>query len=85
VSPDVPVETVTEAVHRRLAAAPSMLVAATLEDALGVEERPNLPGTTSERPANWSRALPVALEDLDRHAGVRSVVQALNDGRPRSA
>ena len=35
----------------------------TLEDALGVAERPNRPGTTTEWP-NWSLALPVPLEEL---------------------
>ena len=40
-----------------------MLVTATLDDALGVEERPNYPGTTDER--NWSVALPVPIEELE--------------------
>jgi 4-alpha-glucanotransferase len=55
---------VTVAVHRRLAEAPSLLVAATLEDALDVAERPNLPGTTADRRANWSLALPEPLEAI---------------------
>jgi 4-alpha-glucanotransferase len=38
---------------------------ATLEDALAMEERPNIPGTTRERP-NWSRLLPRSLEELVR-------------------
>ena len=33
------------------------------EDLLGVEEQPNLPGTTDEHP-NWRRRLPVAAEDM---------------------
>jgi 4-alpha-glucanotransferase len=57
-----PVEDVAAGVYRALAAAPSRLVAATLEDALGIEERPNRPGTVSDR--NWSVALPVTLEEL---------------------
>jgi 4-alpha-glucanotransferase len=52
------------AVHRRLAEAPSALITATLEDALGVAERPNLPGTTGDRRANWSLALPESLEAI---------------------
>ena len=48
---------------RRLAGAPSMLVAATLEDALALRRRPNLPGTTDERP-NWSPSLPLPLADV---------------------
>ena len=58
-------EQVAEAAHRALAAAPSRLVTATLEDALGVAERPNRPGTTTEWP-NWSLALPLPLEELER-------------------
>ena len=37
---------------------------ATLEDAVGVAERPNLPGTVDQHP-NWRLALPVSIEDLD--------------------
>jgi 4-alpha-glucanotransferase len=58
-----PIDEVVEAAHRALARSPSRLVAATLEDALGVLERPNTPGTTTERP-NWSLALPLTLEEL---------------------
>jgi 4-alpha-glucanotransferase len=64
------------AAHRRLAAAPSRLVAATLDDAVGATERPNVPGTTDERP-NWSIPLPVPVDDLPSHAGVAAVVDAL--------
>ena len=42
----------------------SLLVTATLDDALGVTERPNVPGTIDERP-NWSLALPEPLERLE--------------------
>ena len=61
---DASPDAVSLAVHRRLAEAPSVLVAATLEDALGVAERPNLPGTTGDRRANWSLALPAPLEEI---------------------
>jgi 4-alpha-glucanotransferase len=54
---------VAEAAYRALAASPSRLLTATLEDALGVAERPNKPGTTTEWP-NWSLALPLTLEEL---------------------
>jgi 4-alpha-glucanotransferase len=56
-----PVEEVIVAVHRRLAAGPCALVGATLEDALALRRRPNLPGTTTGRP-NWSLGLPRPLE-----------------------
>lgn len=61
---DAALDRVVEDVHRRLAASPSMLVAATLEDALRVEERPNLPGTVAPQRDNWSLALPLRLEEI---------------------
>jgi 4-alpha-glucanotransferase len=66
-SADVPA-LMTGLLHE-LAAAPSRLIAATLDDAIGVDERPNLPGTTNERP-NWQIALPAPLEVLLEHPGV---------------
>ncbi|MBX3285751.1 MAG: 4-alpha-glucanotransferase, partial [Actinobacteria bacterium] len=48
------------AAHGLLARAPSLLVAATLDDALAVAERPNVPGADGDRP-NWSLALPAML------------------------
>ena len=59
---EAPVEDVIVAVHSLVARAPSMLTALTMEDALAVRERPNMPGTTTERP-NWSLGLPVTLDD----------------------
>ena len=60
-----PTPEVAEAAYQALASSPSRLLAATLEDALGVPERPNMPGTTTEWP-NWSLALPASLEELRR-------------------
>jgi 4-alpha-glucanotransferase len=65
VSDEQPTGEVVAAAHRALASSPSRVLAATLEDALGVAERPNKPGTTVEWP-NWSLALPLMLEDLRR-------------------
>jgi 4-alpha-glucanotransferase len=62
--PGSPTADVIGATHRLLAQAPSLLVTATLDDALAVTERPNVPGTTGERP-NWSIALPAPLETLE--------------------
>lgn len=67
-------EAVVEA-HRLLAEASSSLVAASLDDALVIAERPNYPGTTSEYP-NWSVALPVALEEIADTEGYRATVRA---------
>ncbi|MDQ6846671.1 MAG: 4-alpha-glucanotransferase [Candidatus Dormibacteraeota bacterium] len=55
---------VIETAYAALAASPSMLVVASLEDAAEVVERPNMPGTTAERWPNWRLALPQPLEDL---------------------
>ncbi|MGI8658620.1 MAG: 4-alpha-glucanotransferase [Candidatus Limnocylindria bacterium] len=68
---------VSAALHRRVAASPAALVAATLEDALGVLERPNLPGTVGTQRPNWSRALPIPIEDLAEHPGIRSTTDAM--------
>jgi len=66
-------------VHRILARSPASLVAASLEDALGVELRPNLPGTFRERP-NWRLPLPKALEDLEKDPEVMALAEALARG-----
>ncbi|KQS59550.1 4-alpha-glucanotransferase [Geodermatophilus sp. Leaf369] len=69
-----------EAAHRLLATAPCTLLSATLDDALAVERRPNVPGAM-ERP-NWRLPLPVPVEELAGHRGVRSVARALGTGIP---
>jgi len=66
---DVAVET-----YRHLAMGPSRIALASLEDALGVHERPNVPGTIDEFP-NWRLALPIALEDVERAEGVQRIAQ----------
>jgi 4-alpha-glucanotransferase len=77
--PDVVVAT-----HRLLGEAPSAVVAATLDDALGVAERPNMPGAPNDRRPNWSLALPRPLEEIEEDAMVSAVVEALSVGRARS-
>ena len=72
---DAPVREVIERTHELLAGAPSVVVTATLDDALAVEERPNMPGTVSEWP-NWSIALPVPLEGLAQAPLARSIAGA---------
>ncbi|MEO5679606.1 MAG: 4-alpha-glucanotransferase [Acidimicrobiales bacterium] len=65
------------AAHRLLAAAPSALVTATLDDALGVARRPNLPGTTDDQRHNWRIPLPVPLEQMECHPLVLEVARLL--------
>jgi 4-alpha-glucanotransferase len=55
------------AVHAAVAASPAALVTATLEDALGVVERTNVPGTSPPQRVNWSLALPAPVEQLRTH------------------
>lgn len=59
---DAPVDEVVEKLYRRLGAAASRLVCATLEDAARAVRRPNIPGAAT-RP-NWRIPLPVVLEEL---------------------
>jgi 4-alpha-glucanotransferase len=64
VESDTDAGTVADEVHARLAASPAALVAGSLEDALGVAARPNLPGTDARQRANWSQPLPMPLEEV---------------------
>lgn len=50
--------------YTKLASAPSRLLAATLEDAVGAEIRPNMPGAAG-RDLNWRLTLPVPLEEME--------------------
>jgi 4-alpha-glucanotransferase len=73
---DAPVEDAVEATHRALGAAPSRILLATLDDAIAVPERPNMPGTVTEWP-NWSLALPKTLEEIEEADLPRRVARAL--------
>ena len=66
--------------HQLLAEAPSVVVTATLEDALAVEERPNMPSTTAEWP-NWSLALPISLENIQTLAFTWALADTLKRRR----
>jgi 4-alpha-glucanotransferase len=77
--PGEPDGATTVALHAFLARTPAMLVAATLEDALGVRRRPNVPGTTTQRP-NWSLPLPVPLEELAADPRLRRLAAVLSKG-----
>jgi 4-alpha-glucanotransferase len=71
---------VAVAAYRRLAYARSRIVLASFEDALGIEERTNVPGTTTERP-NWRLALTKPLEGIERDDGVVRIAQSMRDAR----
>lgn len=51
--PDASPDAATAAAYRRLAEAPSTLIVATLEDAVGEHSRPNLPGWPSGPTGRW--------------------------------
>jgi 4-alpha-glucanotransferase len=63
-------------VHERLASAPSRILAATLDDAMAVDERPNMPATCDEWP-NWRIALPQPLESLADNPVAGRIARAL--------
>jgi 4-alpha-glucanotransferase len=77
VDDEAPPEEVVTATYRALSEAPSMLLTAGLDDALAVEERPNMPGTIDEWP-NWRIALPFTLEEIEAHPLPRAVAAALD-------
>jgi 4-alpha-glucanotransferase len=66
--------------YTTLAAARSRIVLVSLEDALGVEERPNVPGTTTEFP-NWRLALPLSLDAIEAADGTRRIAEVMGARR----
>jgi 4-alpha-glucanotransferase len=70
-----PVDVAVE-VYRQLAMGRPRIVLASLEDALGVHERPNVPGTTNEFP-NWRLALPCTVEEITQADGVLRIADAM--------
>ena len=70
-----------EAIHAFVAVAPSRVMMVQLEDALGVIEQANMPGTTDEHP-NWKRKLPDTLEKLAGSERVRGLATVLAKIRP---
>ncbi len=71
-----------ESAHRFLARTPGRIVLVQLEDALGLSDPVNVPGTTDEHP-NWRRRLPLAVEALFDDERIRTLAAALNRERPR--
>jgi 4-alpha-glucanotransferase len=69
---DSPLEEVIQALYKLLAEAPSMVLTATLEDALGVIERPNMPGAPQN---SWSLALPHTLKAICSDPLPRAIAQ----------
>jgi 4-alpha-glucanotransferase len=70
---------VAVALYGKLARGATRIVLASLEDALGVPERPNMPGTVHEFP-NWRLALPSNLEQIVTSEGVWRIVREMEAG-----
>ncbi len=68
---------VAVAAYTALAKGRTRIVLTSLEDALGVIERPNVPGTTTEFP-NWRLALPQSVEEIEGADGVNRIAEAMN-------
>lgn len=81
-SAGTPLPRVITQIHAALATAPSRIITATLDDAMMVEERPNMPATTTEWP-NWSIALPHSVESLEKNTTAARIARILSKGRPR--
>jgi 4-alpha-glucanotransferase len=65
VSQKAAIEAAAAGIYSALARAPSRLLAVTLDDVLGVAERPNYPGTDGRQWPVWSLALPQPLESVE--------------------
>lgn len=70
------------AIHAWLARAPSSLLLVPTEDALGVCEQPNLPGTVAPVYPCWRLKLPLNLEDWPSSPWLRAIVPVLRAQRP---
>ncbi|WP_102960185.1 4-alpha-glucanotransferase [Mangrovicella endophytica] len=82
--PDDMPTSLAEAIHRFMARTPSYLLAVQLDDMVGSEKQPNLPGTTDEYP-NWRIRSGVRLEDLDSNQRFQSLAAAMREERPETA
>jgi 4-alpha-glucanotransferase len=80
--PEEPSDALIVAIHRYLAETPGYLLMVQLEDALGEEEQPNLPGT-DEHP-NWRRKLGRSLQEFADEPLVQQLAEVMTTaGRDR--
>lgn len=77
VPPEASPAEVVEAAYRALGQAPCRVLLATLEDALCVAQRPNIPGTTAQQRPNWCFPLPGGIEALEAAELPRRIAEAL--------
>ncbi|WOH36328.1 4-alpha-glucanotransferase [Thalassotalea fonticola] len=72
----------SRAVQAFLAKAPSRILLVPLEDALGLKEQVNIPGTIDEHP-NWRRRLPYTIAEFWQHQDMNNLVTVMNQERPK--
>jgi 4-alpha-glucanotransferase len=77
VDPRADLETAAIQTFGKLAAAPSVIVMATMEAACLASERPNMPGAEGKYP-NWSLGLPLSLEEIESAAFPRRLAKILS-------
>jgi 4-alpha-glucanotransferase len=73
---------VVDAAVRFVGAAPAPLMLLPLEDLLGLEDQPNLPGTIDEHP-NWRRRYPVSVDKVFDGPAVATRAASMNGRRQR--
>ena len=71
---DATAQDAVAAAYAQLGRAPSLLLAFSLEDAVGEERRPNVPGTTERD--NWRVPLSVPVDELATHPGPAALLDA---------
>jgi 4-alpha-glucanotransferase len=77
VTDDAPIGEVISKTHEAIAHAPSAVILASLEDALGVKDRPNLPGSEAAARPNWCIPLPIKLEEILNNDLVHTIATTL--------
>ncbi|HEX7951564.1 MAG TPA: malto-oligosyltrehalose synthase, partial [Burkholderiales bacterium] len=73
-----------EAIHAFVASAPCRVMMVQIEDAIGVTEQANMPGTTDAHP-NWKRKLPETIDKMATGPRLRNLAAVLSKIRPHLA
>ncbi|MDN3652502.1 4-alpha-glucanotransferase [Thalassotalea ponticola] len=72
----------SRAAQAYLAKAPSRVLLVPVEDALGLHEQVNIPGTVDEHP-NWRRRLPLPIDQFWLDTDMKNLVDVMNLERPK--
>lgn len=81
-SPAVMNHELSRAVQAFLAKSPSRILLVPIEDAIGLSEQVNIPGTIDEHP-NWRRRLPLTIEQFWQNVDMNNLVKVMNQERPK--